>query len=560
MGKDSPGHHVTMIGHRASPTEAPLGTRVLAAGHGLWARRVRWRGFLRRQRAATLVAWLALIAPILVVFGLQGPEIRLVVIQQFSVRPWPVVCLFGALAVALLCTGSGSSVLPRRAAWPAVGLAAGGVVATAPFIVYLDGGRLAVALEIGLAISIVVLAVGLAFRRGGWGMAGFAASFGMLAGLVMVLLLPGLRTPTIGSPAWSLGLATHQLTYGLGYLVFLATTLTAPIGLLTGTAGQSRRAHDWLDSPRFRAAWLIGCGLCGVALLAWLTMSAGLSAGVWVVAATAAAAVIVALHWTARHPLIDRDERFAGWWIAGTVTLPYALLVPALLGASPDRVFAAGWSASRWSWLVLLVGAAGLWVYRRQVTAGVALLSAVTLLESMHRFAHLIPDVRATVCLLVLTIVGWEVALRRGWRQERPGGVDARARVALLRTSVLALLIVGILGLVPDGTATQALFGVGVVVGSVGSLLLDQPGRDLSIPFRGAAYVRAAGWTVVVVAAQGVMVAANGVDIANGSQGEAATLLTLPLLILYAGFRRSAPAGRAVTNSAPTRGLTDGSG
>jgi hypothetical protein len=237
--------------------------------------------------------------------------------------------------------------------------------------------------------------------------------------------------------------------------------------------------------------------------------------------------------------LIDRDERFAGWWIAGTVTLPYALLLPTLLGASPDRVYAASLEASRWIWLVLLVGAAGLLLYRRQITAGGALLLSVTLLESVRRFAHLVPDVQATVCLLVLVIVGWEVALRRGWRRERPGGFDARARVALLRTSVLALLVVGILGLVPDGTATQTLFGVGIVVGLVGSLLLDQPGRDLPIPFRGAAYVRAAGWTIVVVAAQGVMVAADGVDIANGSQAEAATLLTLPLLILYAGFRRS---------------------
>jgi len=97
--------------------------------------------------------------------------------------------------------------------------------------------------------------------------------------------------------------------------------------------------------------------------------------------------------------------------------------------------------------------------------------------------------------------------------------------------------VVGLVGLVPNGVVTQLLFGVGVVLAFVLNLLIDQPGQDLPIPLRGAAYLRAAGWAVAVVGAQGVMLAANGLTIANGSQSEAANLLTLPLLVLYAGFR-----------------------
>jgi len=488
---------------------------------------------------ATIAAWSVLIAPVLVVFGLQGPEVRLTVIDEFRVHPWPTVCLFAALAVAVVCVGSGSSVLPRRRAWRAVVLAAAGVPAVILFASYLDGRAVATAMELGLGVSVLVLAVGLAGRRVGWGMTGFAASYAALALLVLVLLIPGFRAPSIGSPIWFIGLATHQLTFGLGYLVFLATTLTAPIGLLTGTAARSRRAQDWLDSPRFHRAWLIGCGVAGLTLLIWLLISyRDRSAWVWLIAAASAVVVLVALRWTARRPLVDLDERFAGWWVAGTVTLPYLLLLPVLLGASPDLVFAESWGVTRWSWLILLLGAAGLWLRRRRLTTGTALLLLVTLMECVRRFAHVVPDLKATVCLVVVLVVGWETALRRGWLEDRPGGVNARARVALLRVSVLALLVVGVLGLIPNGVATQTLFGVGVVVGFVGSLLLDQPGRDLPIPLRGAAYVRAAGWTAVLVAAQGVMVAADGVSIANGSQAQAAALLGLPLLVLYAGFRQ----------------------
>src|SRR4051812_48444337 len=247
-----------------------FGPRLVRAARRGWQRRFRWRGFLRRQKVATIAAWSVLITPVLVVFGLQGPEVRLTVIDEFRVHPWPTVCLFAALAVAVVCVGSGSSVLPKRRAWRAVVLAAAGVPAGILFASYLDGRAVATAMELGLGISALVLAVGLAGRRVGWAMAGVAASYAALALLVLVLLIPGFRAPSIGSPIWFIGLATHQLTFGLGYLVFLATTLTAPIGLLTGTAARSRRAQDWLDSPRFHRAWLIGGGVAGLTLLIWL--------------------------------------------------------------------------------------------------------------------------------------------------------------------------------------------------------------------------------------------------------------------------------------------------
>ncbi len=384
------------------------------------ARRVRWRGFLRRQRAAAVVAWLALLPPVLVVLGWSGPRVRVMVLEEFTVLPWPVACFLGGLTVAVVCVGAGSSPLPRRRAWPAVLLAATGLPPAVLFTTYLERSWATAGLAVGLVVSVVVLAAGFAFRRIGWGMAGFALLYASLALLIALLAVSGTRQPTIGALGWYIGLATHQLTYALGYVVFLVVTLTAPIGLLTSTVERHGRVRRWLGSPRHRTTLRFGAALVGLSLLGWLlVLDRHRSPWSWLVAAVAALAVIAAVQATIRRPVLDLDERLAGWWVAAVVTLPYAVLAPLLVGGSSDAVFAWATALRDWSWAMLLGGAALLGLHRRRLTTGAALLLMVATVEVVRRFGHVVVDLKATVCLLVLLVSAWEAASRHAARQQR---------------------------------------------------------------------------------------------------------------------------------------------
>lgn len=488
---------------------------------------------------------MALVMPILVVTGWQGPSVRLQVLTEFVIAPWPAACFLAGLGVASVCIGAGCSPLPRRHAWPTVLLACAGIPAVWWFLGSLAPGALRSVLIIGLGIAIACLAAGIAVRRVGWGMVGFALLFGGLALLIMLLLLSGTRAPAVGTLGWRIGLATHQITYGLGYLIFLIITITAPVAVLTGTAAQRLRLRGLLDTPR-RGMAVVIAGLAGATAMIWLLVSyRHRSPWLWMVAAVAVAAVLLPVRWTAHRPLIDRDERIAGLWVAGVVTLPYALLAPALIGAPARAVYPWAAGARDWSWALLLVGAGLVWLRGRRLSVGVALLLLTAGVAAIRTFGHISVDLKATATLLVLAIVCREATIRLGWYHPPAGAPAARARLAMLRAAFLALLVGGLLELLTDHLSAAIVFGGSAVVAAIGSLLLDQPGRSLPIPLRGAAYVRAAGWAVVVVAAQGLMLAArDGLQIAQGSQAEAADLLILPLLVIHAGFRRPPTADR----------------
>lgn len=511
---------------------------------GVWSRRVTWRGFLVRQRVLAVWAILTLLGAVPMIFGAVGPRVEILVVDTFVVHPVPLAWFLGSLGVAALCVGAASTPLPRRRMTALALLVVVIVFTLVWFATMIDLGSVRRTLLVALAVAGAGALIGLVARRLGWAMLGVALVCWLAAALVwyvVALVAISGGQPGRGGRVWYLALAAHQLTFVLAYLTFLVVTIAAPLGLLTGTAAHyqsARRLVDVQHRPRLLTAVCL-VGGAGLGVWAGLQHRDEVSPVPWVVSAGGALVVLAVVTWTAYRPMVEQDGPIAGYVLAAVLALPYLLLIGSFVGGNPDVLVAIGSWLIDWRWVLLATVSAVFWLRRRRLTTGLALLVLVTVVELARRFGHVRPDTNRWVAVLLVLVGLWELARLLGWRRQVGGRFRPRHRVALVRLAVLAALVVGVLGLITDEPRIQSLlFAGGVVVGSAAVLVLGQPGRDLPIPHRGAAYLRAAGWAVVVIGAQAVMLATpDGLELARTAQSQSAALLVLPLVAVYAGFR-----------------------